>query len=91
MPRKCFCGMDILSTGTCENTCSRWAEPGHLRAQARKRQERDAYGRRQERFDITAEELRRIRRAVKKFDKVYAYQARRGRMAALKRHAGGMG
>lgn len=93
MPSKnrglCYCESKLLGDGQCANRCSPWADPEHLRLQERNRQANEAYKRREERIFITQEDLRTMRRAVRKFDKVADHMAKRGRRAGMKSHAAG--
>jgi hypothetical protein len=57
-----------------------------LRLQHSKRLEREAHRRREERIFITQEDLRNIRRAVRKLDPVADYMAKQGRKAARVRY-----
>lgn len=83
----CHCDSKLLADGMCQYRCSKYADPDWLRLQHSKRLERDAHRRREESFNITQEELRRMRRAVKRFDPVYRAISAQGRRAASKRYA----
>jgi len=87
MPRECYCGLRIRPNGTCENTCSRWAEPGHLRAQHSKRLARDAHASREDHWTITVEERKRMDAAIARFDPWFRRARKQAAHAAATRYA----
>lgn len=82
----CHCDSKLMGDGRCKYRCSPYADPDWLRLQAAKRAEREAHRRSEERIFITQDDLRRMRRAVAKFDKVAAHMAKQARMAARVRY-----
>lgn len=89
MNRRTHCHCDELlplPSRKCIHGCSEFSDPDWLRLQKRKRQARDAHARREERFTITAAEIRRMRSAMRKMDPIYAAQSKQGRRSALKRY-----
>ena len=88
---RCYCGLPKVHDGKCEYDCPVFADPDWLRLQAEKRREREAHRRREERIYITQDDLRRIRKAVQKFDPIAAHMAKQARRAARARYGFGGG